>query len=250
MSSVAVLFGINYVGFGLDHGELRGCVNDVRNMARYLKEKARFDVVEQYTDEDDPAEVTGRAIVERLTDLARRTRSGEVDRVWVHYSGHGCGIRDRNGDEWDGQDECILPVDYRTKGVVTDDVLNRIVREFDGRAKVTMVFDCCHSGTIADLKYSYAGTSVMQNNFARTCAADVCLISGCTDDQTSADAFNVRGMGAFTGAMSSCLLDALASTAKTIECMRLVTRALKEKGFRQTARLSSSREVDLATTLI
>ena len=250
MVSIAVLFGINYVGFGLDNGELRGCVNDVRNMARFLKEEARFDIVEQYTDEDDPAEVTGCAIVERLTDLVRRTQRGDVDRVWVHYSGHGCGVRDRDGDEDDGQDECILPVDYRTKGVITDDILHRIVREFDPRAKVTMVFDCCHSGTIADLKYSYTGESMFQNNFARSCDARVLLVSGCADDQTSADAFDVRGMRTFTGAMSSCLLDALGTTNNAVQCMRRVTRALKEKGFRQTARLSSSREVDLATILI
>lgn len=30
---------------------------------------------------------------------------------------------DENGDEVDGQDETLLPLDYETKGAITDDVL-------------------------------------------------------------------------------------------------------------------------------
>lgn len=244
MTSIALLFGINYIGFGEESGELKGCVNDVRNMTNFLTHKAHFDVVEQYTDEDDPTSVTGRAIIDKLEKLTKMSQEGNVDRVWVHYSGHGGGIRDRNGDERDGQDECILPVDYRTGGVITDDMLSAIIRQFHERTIVTMVFDCCHSGTIADLAYTYSGSKISVNNFAARCGADVCVISGCMDDQTAADAFNVRGRGVFSGAMSSCLLEAMASENNILKCIVLLRQKLASKKYTQHAVISSSRQID------
>lgn len=37
-------------------------------------------------------------------------------------SGHGSQVKDRDGDEVDGFDEVILPVDFRKAGIITDDV--------------------------------------------------------------------------------------------------------------------------------
>lgn len=37
-------------------------------------------------------------------------------------SGHGGQIKDKDGDEMDGYDEVIFPVDYQTAGCIVDDV--------------------------------------------------------------------------------------------------------------------------------
>ena len=42
-----------------------------------------------------------------------------------------------------------------------------------------------------------------------TVPSRVLTLSGCMDDQTSADAFNVMGDGRYSGAMTSCLLKVL-----------------------------------------
>jgi len=38
------------------------------------------------------------------------------DAVFTHYSGHGGKVRDDDGDEKDGFDETLVPVDYASAG--------------------------------------------------------------------------------------------------------------------------------------
>jgi metacaspase-1 len=44
------------------------------------------------------------------------------DSLFFHYSGHGGQTPDLDGDEDDGFDEVIFPVDYQTTGHIVDDV--------------------------------------------------------------------------------------------------------------------------------
>lgn len=44
------------------------------------------------------------------------------DSLFLHYSGHGGQTKDLNGDEVDGLDEVIFPVDYKWTGHIVDDV--------------------------------------------------------------------------------------------------------------------------------
>ncbi len=70
--------------------------------------------------------------------------------VVFHFSGHGSQMKDRSGDEVDGMDETIVPVDSRTLGVydISDDELNGLFTQLNKKTKnVTFVLDCCHSGT-------------------------------------------------------------------------------------------------------
>jgi hypothetical protein len=247
-TSKALLFGINYVG---TESALRGCANDVMNMGRFLREVGAFDNIQIYTDEIDPSQVTGEAIYRHLETLARESEKGLVDRVWIHYSGHGAQVRDWSGDERDNMDECILPVDFAQRGVITDDSIKRILRMFHKETKVTCVFDCCHSGTICDLKYNYASNikKTCVNTFADPCKAEICVISGCMDKQTSADAYNVRGRHAFSGAMTSCLLDVMRYETKSKIVLNELNKKLRYKGFEQVAQMSSSSDLDLTHTL-
>jgi len=43
------------------------------------------------------------------------------DAVFCHYSGHGGKLRDDDGDEKDGFDETLVPVDYAKAGQIRDD---------------------------------------------------------------------------------------------------------------------------------
>lgn len=240
MKSKAILFGINYVK--TPSAKLRGCANDVHNMGKYLKENEAYDVVKIYTDEDNEYKTRGQFIINSIYKLALDSHRYGLDKVWIHFSGHGCGIDDRNGDEDDGKDECILPSDYQRCGVITDDLIKRVLRYFHKNTTVTCIFDCCHSGTIGDLKYVYKNDRNIPEkvNKLSKCRANVCLISGCMDNQTSADAYNVQGKRQFSGAMTSCLLTVLEDDKRILNTMRNLRNLLKHKGFTQYPQLSTS----------
>ena len=251
MRSKAVLFGINYVR--TPEARLRGCVNDVNNMADYLKTSGGFDVVETYTDETNYHSVTGKAIINTLYRLGVESHRRRLERVWILFSGHGTSIRDYDGDECDRKDECILPSDYDTRGVITDDLIKRLLRVFHENTKVTCIFDCCHSGTIGDLKYKYVsnGKCIRDNHFV-SCKANILMISGCKDDQTSADAYNVQGRRTFTGAMTSCLLLALRnnSSTKIFKVIDNLRSFLRSKRYSQVPQLTSSFELTDETCIL
>ena len=60
------------------------------------------------------------------------------------------------GDELDGMDSCIYPVDFKQCGPIIDDDLNvMMARHLPPGVRLTAVFDCCHSGTAMDLPYVY-----------------------------------------------------------------------------------------------
>lgn len=241
MQSKALLFGINYVY--TPSSRLRGCVNDVKNMGAYLKDIEKYDEVKIYTDEDDETKTRAESIVSKIYKLALDSHRYKLKRVWIHFSGHGCGIKDNDGDETDGQDECIVPSDYQRRGVITDDLIKRVLRYFHKNTNVTCVFDCCHSGTIGDLKFLYRNDRNVPEKVNKTskCNANICLISGCMDSQTSADAYNVQGKRQFSGAMTSCLLMVLKENDKNLfSIMRKLRAMLAEKKFTQYPQLSSS----------
>lgn len=76
------------------------------------------------------------------------------DSLVFHFSGHGSQQKDYNGDEIDGQDEALCPLDHETEGKIIDDEINRIlVRPLVHGAKLHAVIDACNSGTVLDLSF-------------------------------------------------------------------------------------------------
>jgi len=54
----------------------------------------------------------------------------------------------RNGDEDDGYDETLIPVDYYTSGQITDDLIYEVLaKQLRSGVVMTCLMDCCHSGT-------------------------------------------------------------------------------------------------------
>jgi len=152
----ALLVGINYVGHSA--GVLRGCHNDVDNMRAYIRSQGYGDndVMVLMDKDGTPGHLmpTRVNITNAIKWLMKDLKAG--DSVFFHYSGHGGQVKDSDGDEEDGMDETLCPLDYPTAGQITDDELHvLIVKAVPDGVKMVCVFDCCHSGSILDLPYTY-----------------------------------------------------------------------------------------------
>ena len=192
----ALLIGCNYNNSAY---QLNGCINDVNNIKSMIK-NIGFNNINVLTDETDtpPNKIN---ILTELTNLLNNSNSNDL--LFFSYSGHGSQVVDRNGDETDGLDEVMVPSDFN---VITDDELKTVIQTYL-KPNVTLfaLFDCCNSGTVLDLKYQYLDSlnydNYTENNKAIDTIGNVIMISGCTDNQTSADAFiNNTSQGAMTWA--------------------------------------------------
>lgn len=152
----AVLIGINYVG---QQGELRGCHNDVANMAKYLQERQSFSQSDMVILMDDGKHTspTKQNILNAFSRVASQSKGGDV--VFVHYSGHGGRVKDNGRDEADGYDETLIPLDFQKAGQIRDDqVLQKLVAPMPAGVTLTCLMDSCHSGTVLDLPYRFGAS--------------------------------------------------------------------------------------------
>jgi len=151
----ALYIGINYVG---QQGELRGCHNDVIMMKRYIESQG-FDPNNCMVLMDDGRNQapTHANIMKGFDWLVEGAQPG--DSLFMHYSGHGGSVRDQDGDEADGMDETMIPVDYQRAGQIRDDeIFKELVTPVPHGVTMTVVMDCCHSGSILDLPYNFEAT--------------------------------------------------------------------------------------------
>jgi hypothetical protein len=98
-----------------------GCHNDVRNIKQYLIDVQGFPESEMLILMDDGRAhaPTRRNIEDAFARICQYSQDGDI--VWVHYSGHGGRVRDVSGDEEDGYDSTLIPVDFRSSGQILDD---------------------------------------------------------------------------------------------------------------------------------
>ncbi|CAL4922974.1 unnamed protein product [Urochloa decumbens] len=192
----ALLVGISYTG--TPH-ELKGTVQDVTEMRRLLVDKFAFPtgcILELTEKESDPSRVPTR---ENLL-LAMRWLTegcGSGDSLVFQFAGHGVQHVDLKDDEVDGYNEALCPVDFEQSGNILDDEINEtMVRPVGRGVKLHAIMDTCHSGTILDLPYlcrlSRTGYWQWENHYPggrgkRPNGGLVISISGCRDDQKSAD---------------------------------------------------------------
>ena len=103
-------------------------------------------------------QATYQNITNQLSTFTNQTKKGDI--VYLHFSAHGQPVEDLNGDEEDGWDEAIVPIDafkiykkgvYEGKKHLLDDQLNTYIKKL--RTKIGtagflyVVIDACHSGT-------------------------------------------------------------------------------------------------------
>ena len=139
MRKKALLVGIN----DYQDAPLRGCVNDVTNMKQLLLDTFGFKPENLKIILNHQA--TGQVITQGLAWLADDLEQDSV-RIF-HFAGHGHFVPDDSGDEPDGSDEALVPVDYVENGFIIDDKLKTLYDKFPDDCNLTLIMDCCHSGT-------------------------------------------------------------------------------------------------------
>ena len=146
MARKALLVGINdYAPAGAGGPDLRGCVNDVRDMATTLNAlgivPASPGTMQILTD----ARATRSAILQGFQWLVRGAKKGDV--LIFYYSGHGSYVADVNGDELDRRDETLCPHDFATAGMIKDDDLRSLLSGLAAGVNLDVILDSCHSGS-------------------------------------------------------------------------------------------------------
>lgn len=149
----ALLVGISdyqcvnkYGGWNNIHGK-----NDVDLLYPTLKRNGF--VVSCISDKD----ATKAGITKAMKLLVSQCKAGDI--VYLHFSTHGQPFEDINGDEEDGWDESIVPVDapieytkgkYEGENHLTDDELHEYcikIRKAIGKIGILyVVIDACHAG--------------------------------------------------------------------------------------------------------
>lgn len=126
--------------------------NDILLLAPLFKEQG-FDVTSIVD-----AQATHARITKALKKLTKDSKKGDM--VYIHFSVHGQPFEDLNGDEEDGWDEALIPVDaqmsysegvYGGENHLLDDELevyfNDIRNKIGPDGNLYVILDACHSGT-------------------------------------------------------------------------------------------------------
>ncbi|KAL0464275.1 UNVERIFIED_CONTAM: Metacaspase-1 [Sesamum latifolium] len=214
----AVIIGISYK---FSRHELKGCINDAKCMKYLLTNRFHFpesSIVMLTEEETDPYRIpTLYNIRMAMHWLVQGCQPG--DSLVFHYSGHGSQQRDYHGEEVDGHNETLCPVDFETQGMIVDDEINAtIVRPIPPGVKLHAIIDACHSGTALDLPFlcrmNRSGQYVWEDhrppsgNWKGASGGEVISFSGCDDNQTSADTSALSKITS-TGAMTFCFIQAI-----------------------------------------
>ena len=229
----ALLIGCNYLNTPYS---LTGCIDDADRMQQMLRSRG-FDSCDMVTDLTT-VKPTKSTILNKFKYLLANARAGDM--LFFYFSGHGSYMRDRTGDETDGNDEMIISTDLQG---VTDDELRQIITEhMKEDVCLIAMFDSCHSGTMMDLKYTYLDNDnyngYTENPNVGDMKGDIIMISGCTDQQTSSEALIENKM---QGALTWTFLDNVEKNpgCSWRELIRSMRDALKTEGYTQLPQIST-----------
>lgn len=242
----ALLIGIEYKGD--PNNMLNGCVDDIINMRNMLIDAYEYDmnsIVMLRDDINNSSKLpTAINIMTQLEDIVAQCSSPD-DEIWIHYSGHGSQIADNRHLKASGLMDVIVPLDFKTAGLITDVQLLNVIRKI--KCTAILMFDCCHSGTMCDLPWAFEYTSA--STYIRTKIDDVVIdnphiymFSGCKDDQTSADTYSPllkEAIGAFTFLLLECLRKCH-HHMEIFHLYREVCLTMGQNGFSQRPVFSSS----------
>jgi hypothetical protein len=108
-----------------------------------------------------------------LARFLKRTVNERLDYAFIYYAGHGAQTASKLSDEANeivnpdarppryigGLDEALVPLDANVagnrNGPLLDNTLHNLLATAYGPCHITMLMDCCHSGTICDLRCEY-----------------------------------------------------------------------------------------------
>jgi uncharacterized caspase-like protein len=208
--------------------------------------------------DDNPDDLpTKENILKAMRELVHGAQPG--DSFFFYFSGHGMQIKDLEGDELDGLDECICAMDYRgdqqyqdcnTPGLIVDDTMHEIMVEpLPPQCRLTAIFDCCHSGTILDLPVVYNSKGAAKPfihpdgpwvRSQKLSSADVVSLSASKDNQEAAE--SPEG-----GVLLRAFIDSMSRYGNTLTYNGLVGYMrdyMVRHGFDQKPQLSASHRID------
>lgn len=136
MKKKSLSIGIN--NYPESSNDLNGCVNDANDWQDLLKSK--FDFQDNILLLDEQA--TKHNILSNLQKLISNLGDGDVG-VFT-FSGHGTWVYDNDIDEDDNRDEAICAYDEN----ILDDDIRKILLTLNPKARLTIISDSCHSGTV------------------------------------------------------------------------------------------------------
>ena len=237
----ALLIGINYTG---TRNELYGCINDVNSIKERIQQNG-FTNINIMTDLTSKKATRNNILIE-FKQLLINSVSGDL--LFFVFSGHGSNTLDRNGDEDDRRDELIVSCDL--KGILDDELKSLIQTHLKEGVTLVAVMDCCFSGSILDLKYQYLNSlnydKYTENTKQLDTKGNVIMISGCNDNQTSADAvFNNKPNGAMTWALLESLEIIKQNKLTWRQLMQNMRDLLKTSNFEQIPQFSSGTFTDI-----
>lgn len=146
----ALIVGIDQYSNFEERYQLRGCVKDAELIKSVLIDHFQFE--ESGITELHNAAASQKGILDAMAQLADRI--GQDDIVLFHFSGHGSQRKSTNPDEGTGMDSTICPADTGTVDPfpnldITDDQIHEWLERLARKTRyTTLIFDCCHSGTI------------------------------------------------------------------------------------------------------
>ena len=239
----ALLVGINYTGTS---NELFGCINDVNCIKERISTKG-FTSINTITDLTTK-KPTKDNILREFKSLLVNSQAGDL--LFFLYSGHGSYDLDRNGDEADGYDELIVSSD--SKGISDDEFKTIIQQNLKQDVTLFAMFDSCFSGTMLDLRYQYMDSlnydKYTENDKQAITVGNVFMISGCADNQTSADSvFNNKANGALTWSLLESLKQKPNDSWR--ELVKNMRDLLKTSEFTQIPQFSSGSFVNIDTSV-
>ena len=238
----ALVIGINYNEDQFKGNDLNGCVNDMNNLVSFLHTKCFF--LKEDVKTLCNSEASRENIENELTKLVVFSHQNPGSEIWLSYSGHGSNVTSLT--EEDSKSEVICPSDYASNGIITDSwIQHNFVQGLEKTTKVFVLMDCCNSGSNLNLPYRYQYDDVTSNDSSYTIdelvnLCNIVKISGCEDDQTSADYFE-RKDNEFQGALTNGFLHSPNGSDKDIiHFYNNILSYLISRGFTQRPVLSFS----------
>ena len=263
--NMAVLVGIN----SYPSCPLNGCVNDVYNMKKFLIDNKYFKEEEIHVITDDNA--TKECVMLHLSRMINVATSGS--KMYFHNSTHGTQVPSVDTAELDGFNESICCVDFAWRndgsadGAITDKEFVKIFSKFPKGVIFNWSSDSCHSGDLtreitpptfvgkiktkiksfpipakvaAKLRLARAENPKSKSKDMVDGILDVGFLSGCRDDQTSADAsFGGVSEGAFTHFLIQALKREPNANMKQLATM--MQTDLRRSGFEQRPQAEGAR---------
>lgn len=234
---IAILAAINnYAGSSND---LQGCLNDQKRVASKLPDfEKRLLKDSQVTIENFEAAI-----------LKAAAETEPSDNVVIHYSGHGTYIPASFENEIDGKEECL----YLYNGILTGDRFGELLDNFKLGVKVRVFLDSCfsesatralnlapnpHRGKFRVYKKFKTVKKIPHIKLLKP--VNWVVYSGCSEHQTSADAFLD---GTFNGAFSYYLWECLDRNFTDKQWFAELRKSLPSSEYEQVPTLEGPEDI-------